>query len=114
MNSDPKHNPSRNPAVLVEVTRGPIVESWHFGSVAVSDVDGNLLAWAGNPGVVAYYRSSSKPLQAIPVVESGAADHFGFTEAEIAIICGSHGGEDIHVETVASILKKIDVGPDAL
>lgn len=114
MTADPKHNPERNPAVLVEVTRGPIVESVHYGVIAVSDVDGGLLAWAGNPGTVAYYRSSSKPIQAVPLVESGAADHFGLTDAEIAVICGSHGGEDIHVEAVTSILEKIGCGPDAL
>lgn len=100
--------------MLVEVTRGPIVESVHFGDIAVSDAEGELLAWAGNPGLVSYYRSSSKPLQAVPLVESGAADHFGFTEREIAICCGSHGGEDIHVEATLSILDKIGVGPDAL
>src|ERR1041385_7546879 len=104
MTPDPKHNPERNPAVLVEVTRGPIVESVHYGVVAVADVEGHLLAWAGNHGVVTYYRSACKPLQAVPLVESGAADHFGLTEAEIAIVCGSHGGESIHVETVMGIL----------
>ena len=114
MTPDPKHNPSRNPAVLVEVTRGPMVESVHFGAVAVSDVDGNLLAWAGNPGLVTYYRSACKPIQAIPLVESGAADHFGITDRELAVMCGSHGGEDIHVEAVQSILEKIGLGPDAL
>ncbi len=111
---DSKHNPERNPAVLVEVTRGPIVESNHYGVIAVSDAEGNLLAWAGNPGIVTYYRSSSKPIQAVPLVESGGADYFGLTDAEIAVICGSHGGEDIHVETVMSILDKIGLGPDAL
>ncbi|MBF6611727.1 MAG: asparaginase [Chloroflexi bacterium] len=114
MTSDPKHNPERNPAVLAEVTRGPIVESVHYGVIAVADVEGSLVAWAGNPGTVAYYRSSSKPIQAVPLVESGAADHFGLTEAEIAVICGSHGGEDIHVRAVSSILDKIGCGPDAL
>jgi L-asparaginase II len=111
---DPKHNPERNPAILVEVTRGPIVESTHFGVVVVCDVDGNLAAWTGNPGTVAYYRSASKPIQALPLVESGAADHFGFTEAEIALACGSHDGEDIHVETAQSMLDKIGLGSDAL
>jgi L-asparaginase II len=114
MNPDPKHNPERNPAVLVEVTRGPIVESVHYGVVAVADVDGNLVAWAGNPGTVTYYRSSAKPMQAIPLVESGGADYFGLTDAEVAVTCGSHGGEDIHVQAVLSILDKIGVGPDAL
>jgi len=114
MHTDPKHNPEPIHPVLVEVTRGPIVESVHFGVVAVADVEGNLFAWAGNPGIETYYRSSSKPIQAIPLVESGGADHFGLTEREIAVTCGSHGGEDIHVEAVRSILDKIGVGPDAL
>jgi L-asparaginase II len=114
MPADPKHNPDRNPAVLVEVTRGPIVESSHVGAIAVADAEGHLLAWAGNPGTVAYYRSACKPILAVPLVESGAADHFGFTEREIAIISGSHGGEPIHVEAVLGILDKIGLGPDAL
>jgi L-asparaginase II len=114
MTADPKHNPERTPAVLVEVTRGPIVESSHFGAIAVSDAKGRLLAWAGNPGTVTYYRSACKPILAVPLVESGAADHFGFTERELAIICGSHGGEDIHVDAVLGILDKIGLGPDAL
>lgn len=114
MNPDPKHNPSRNPAVLVEVTRGPIVESVHFGVVAVSDVDGNLVCWAGNPSTVTYYRSSSKPIQTIPLVESGAADHFGLSDEELAVVSGSHGGEECHVEAVLSILDKIGLKPDAL
>jgi L-asparaginase II len=114
MAADPKHNPERNPAVLVEVTRGPMVESVHYGVIAVSDVEGNLLAWAGNPGTPTYYRSSCKPMQAIPLVESGAVDHFGLTEQELAICCGSHGGEDIHIGAVRSILGKIGCGEDAL
>jgi L-asparaginase II len=114
MTLDPKHQAQHSPAVLVEVTRGPIVESWHYGAIAVSDAEGNLLAWVGDPHTICYYRSSSKPLQALPLVESGAADHFGLTDAEIALTCGSHGGEDIHVETALSILNKISVSPDAL
>jgi L-asparaginase II len=80
----------------------------------VSDVEGDLLAWAGNPGAVTYYRSSAKPIQAMTLIESGAADHFGLTESEIAIVCGSHGGEDIHIQAVQSILGKIGCGVDAL
>lgn len=114
MTTDPKHNPERSPAILVEITRGQVIESVHFGAIAVADAGGDLLAWAGNPGTVTYYRSSSKPLQAVPLVESGAAEKFGFTDREIAVICGSHGGEDIHVQTVLSILDKINLGADAL
>jgi L-asparaginase II len=111
---DPKHNPERSPAILVEVTRGPMIESVHYGAIAVADVDGTLVAWAGNPGTYTFYRSSCKPIQALPLVESGAADHFGFSDKEIAVMCGSHGGEKVHVETVMGILEKLRLGPDAL
>src|SRR5436190_13576089 len=114
MNPDPKHNQKRGSAVLVEVTRGPIVESRHYGVVAVSDLEGHIYAWAGDPDTVTYYRSASKPIQAIPLVESGGADHFGLTDAEIGITCGSHGGDDYHVEAVLNILAKMGVEPDAL
>ncbi len=102
------------PEVFVEYVRGPIVESVHYGSAAVVDPAGRILASAGDPAQVSYYRSASKPIQAVPVVESGAADRYGFTPAEIAIICGSHGGEDIHLATVQSILQKIGMSADLL
>jgi L-asparaginase II len=102
------------PEVFVECRRGPIVESMHFGSAAIVDPAGALLASAGDPEQVSYYRSASKPIQAIPLVESGAADRFGLTPAEIAVVCGSHGGEDIHVAAVQSILGKIGLGPEWL
>jgi L-asparaginase II len=100
--------------VFVEVVRGPIVESQHYGVAAVVDAAGRIVAQAGDPGLVSYYRSASKPLQAIPRVESGAAAHFGLTPAEIAVITGSHGGEDIHVAEVQAILAKIGAGVEAL
>src|SRR5579859_1371845 len=102
------------PEPFVEYVRGPIVESIHYGAAAVVDPEGRLLASAGDPDHISYYRSASKPLQAVPVVESGAADRFQFTPAEIAIICGSHGGEDIHVATVRAMLEKIGLGPEWL
>jgi L-asparaginase II len=112
--TDVVNSPGHNPVVLVEVTRGPIVESWHYGTIAVADPNGGLIAWAGDPNLMTYYRSSAKPIQAVPLVESGAADHFGLTDAEVAVVCGSHGGEDIHVEAVTSILSKIGAGPEML
>lgn len=99
------HMPQSAP--LVEVRRGRIVESRHRGHIAAVDGDGNLVASLGEPEMVTYLRSSAKPFQALPLVVSGAADRFGFNEAEIAIACGSHSGEDIHVETVAWMLRKI-------
>jgi len=102
------------PEPFVEYIRGPLVESIHYGSAAVVDPEGTLLASAGEPSHVSYYRSASKPIQTVPVVESGAADRYGLTPAEIAVICGSHGGEDIHVAAVDSILHKIGMGADLL
>ncbi len=101
-------------ATLVEVTRGPIVESRHRGHLIAVDGQGRLVTSLGAPETVTFIRSSGKAFQAIPLVASGAADHFGFTKKEIAIACGSHSGEPIHVETVQSMLKKIDLDESAL
>jgi L-asparaginase II len=96
-----------NPAPLVEVWRGPIVESRHRGHLAAVDGEGRLVAYLGEPETVTYLRSSGKPFQAVPLLTSGAAERFRLTEAELAIACGSHSGEDLHVETVARLLEKI-------
>lgn len=101
-------------APLVEVTRGPIVESRHRGHIAAVDAEDRVVASLGDPDAVTYLRSSAKPFQAIPLITSGAADRFGFTEAEIALACASHNGEPIHTAIVASMLKKIGLGPAAL
>lgn len=102
------------PEPLVEVTRGGITESRHRGHIVAVDPDGTLIAYIGAPETVTYLRSSAKPHQAIPLITSGAADRFGLTEKEIALACASHSGEPIHVEVVASILKKIGLPPSAL
>jgi L-asparaginase II len=98
------------PALLVEVRRGPIVESRHRGHLAAVEGDGRLVAFLGEPETITYLRSSAKPFQAVPVVKSGAAEAFRLTEAELAVACGSHSGEDLHVETVARLLEKIGLG----
>jgi L-asparaginase II len=71
----------------VKVTRGPIVESVHRADVAVADNAGRVLFWVGDPGKVTYWRSSAKPIQAVPVIETGAAERFGFEDREIAVMC---------------------------
>lgn len=101
-------------APLVEVWRGPIVESLHRGHLVAVDGAGQIVAELGAPQTVTFIRSSGKPFQTIPLITSGAADRFGFTDQEIAIACGSHSGEQIHVETVQSMLKKIGLGENAL
>lgn len=99
---------------LVKVTRGGITESRHRGHVVAVEPDGTIVAWLGAPETVTYLRSSAKPHQAIPMIVSGAADHFGFTESEIALACASHSGEPIHTKVAASMLRKIGLDPEAL
>lgn len=101
-------------AELVEVSRGPMVESRHRGHLVAVDSFDKTIAALGSPDVVTYLRSSGKAFQALPVVASGAADAFGFTEQEVAIACGSHNGESIHVATVQSMLGKIGLDESAL
>jgi L-asparaginase II len=101
-------------AVVLEVTRGEIVESLHHGAVAISDSSGALEAWCGDPGIVTYMRSSAKPLQALCLLESGAAEHFDFTSEQLAIVCASHDGTDDHVAAVVSILDRIGLEESAL
>jgi L-asparaginase II len=98
--------------VLVEVLRGAVVESRHAGAVAVSDAEGRLVIGLGDVERPVYPRSAVKPFQALPLIESGAADRYGFADAQIALAVSSHGGEPLHVETAASMLAAAgrDVG----
>ncbi|MGN6390163.1 MAG: asparaginase [Burkholderiaceae bacterium] len=95
-----------NHATLVEVTRGGEVECVHAGSVAVVDAAGKLLWQAGDPDWLTFTRSTLKPFQALPLVESGGLQHFGFTGAETALLCASHSGEPMHLAAVESMLGK--------
>src|SRR5262245_31702945 len=99
---------------LIAITRGGMDESVHFGVIAVADADGKVVASVGSPRTVTFMRSTAKPLQALPLLESGAADHFRLTPAETAIAIGSHGGEPRHVETVRGILAKIGLSEEFL
>jgi L-asparaginase II len=95
------------PPLTVEVTRGPAVESSHLVHAVVMDGAGEIKAAYGNAQRLTYPRSSLKPLQAIALVESGAADAFKFSDADIALACASHSGEEIHTTAVAALLKRI-------
>lgn len=100
--------------ILVEVTRGPMVESRHRGSAVIVDVAGRVVRSWGDHAAAVYPRSAIKPLQAIPLLESGAADAFGLGNAEIALACASHNGEPRHTETVAAWLGEIGLGAEDL
>ena len=94
---------------LFETTRGRIVESIHYGSIAIVDSNGKLISSYGDPQTVAFLRSSAKPFQALPFVERGGVEHFGFTQRELSLSCASHEGSQLHVQTVAEIQKKIGI-----
>jgi L-asparaginase II len=93
--------------VIAETTRGGIVESIHHGVVVAVDAYGEAVAATGDVERVVFFRSSAKPFQAIPVIESGAADAFGFTPAELALCCASHAASAEHQRQVTAMLAKI-------
>lgn len=99
---------------IAEVVRAGRVESSHFGDVAVVAADGRLTAWAGDPERFVYPRSALKPVQALAVVESGAADRFGFSDEDIALCAASHNGEPMHVERVEEMLLRAGLTENAL
>lgn len=92
---------------LVEITRGNIVESVHFGAFCVVDRDGKVLAKAGNPDLLTYPRSSLKPLQVLAFLEQGGAQSYSLAEDEIAILCGSHAGTLQHSAVLERMHQKI-------
>ena len=93
--------------VLVEVTRGERVESRHSGAVAVVDSSGATVFALGDVSAPVFPRSAVKALQALPLVESGAADAFSFGNRELALAQASHRGEPAHVEGVSAMLTAI-------
>lgn len=101
-------------APLVDITRGPIVESRHAGHGAAVNAQGELVAWFGDPDRRTFLRSSGKPIQALPMVRSGAADRFNLSSEEVAVVCSSHWGEPGHVAAVRSILAKLGLDESAL
>jgi L-asparaginase II len=90
--------------VLVEVTRGGLVESRHRGAVAVVDAAGKVIASVGDIEQAVFPRSAVKAIQALPLVESGAADRYGFGLAELALASSSHNAEPRHVATAEKML----------
>ena len=91
----------------VELRRGSVIESRHTVHVAVVDADGRLVAHAGDPHYVTFWRSAAKPFQAMPLVLDGAAERFGLTTEDLALICASHSSEAGQVAKVRELLQKI-------
>ncbi len=100
--------------VLVEVLRGGLIESRHRGAVAVVDADGATVFAVGDVAKRVFPRSAVKPLQALPLVESGAAERYALGDEELALACASHSGEPAHVEVVLRMLSKAGLDASAL
>jgi len=100
--------------ILVEVLRGVLVESRHRGAVAVADADGGTVLAIGDVTTPIFPRSAVKALQALPLIETGAADAFGFGDEELALACASHSGEPGHVAGVTRMLAKAGLDAAAL
>lgn len=97
----------------VRVLRGGVVESRHAFHVVVADADG-VRAVAGDPDRLTWYRSASKPFQALPLVEDGVAERFGLGAEELALCCASHNSQARHVEVARRILAAAGVEESAL
>jgi L-asparaginase II len=100
--------------LVAKVYRGGVVESSHLGHVAVVDADGALLYSYGDPQRQTFARSSMKPIQTIPVVETGTADRFAFDQADLSLCCASHSGEERHRTRANSILQRAGQGEEVL
>lgn len=96
------------PVIMAELWRGEILESVHRGHAVVVGPDGDILASWGDPDRIVYPRSSSKMLQALPLVESGAADAAGLGPEQLALACASHQGAPMHADRVVAWLAGID------
>ena len=98
--------------VLVEVTRGNLVESRHRGMAVIVDGAGKVVFSAGDIDAGVFPRSSCKAMQALPLMESGAADAYGFGNKELALSCASHSGEEGHAALALSMLKAAGRGEE--
>lgn len=103
-----------SPSLTITVLRGAVIESTHRVHAVVCDAQGRQVRSWGDPGRETLLRSAAKPFQALPLVADGAADHYGLSEEEIALCCGSHNSEDRHLEVARSILEKAGVSEDML
>src|SRR5688572_22421941 len=92
--------------ILAKVFRGGTVESVHRGHLIVIDGNGHTIASVGDPKTATFFRSACKAFQALPVITSGAADAYGFSDEEIALACASHSGEQRHVRIAQLMLER--------
>ncbi len=95
---------------MIELWRGGMLESLHLGHAVICDATGGIVEAWGDPEAVIFPRSSCKMIQALPLIESGAAEAFGLTEAQLALACASHNGAAIHTGPVSRWLADLGLG----
>ena len=93
--------------IMCRVMRGDFIESMHVAYAVVVDGDGQIVKNWGDPDYLTCVRSALKPFQASAAVSAGATDAVGFTSAELALMCASHNGEEIHIRTAKEMLEKL-------
>ena len=99
---------------LAKEYRGDLLDLTHYGYLTIVDEHSNVIFHAGDPDAVVFYRSSSKPIQALPVIARGLDKQYGLTEKETVLFAGSHPGETFHIEAIESIMKKCGFTEDML
>ena len=102
------------PPVLVEQHRGSIVESRHRGHIVEVDTSGAVVRAVGDPDVLVNLRSAMKPFGLVALLEAGGIAAFDLSPAEIAVMASSHSGEDAHVRTIQSVLRRAGVSQSLL
>jgi L-asparaginase II len=105
---------TKAPPILVRQIRGGVVESRHRGSIVEVASDGTMRRVVGDPGTVVNLRSAVKPFGLVALVEAGGVEAFGLSEAELAIMAGSHSGEDLHVRTLQAVFRRSGVSQQLL
>ncbi len=99
-----------DPVILTELWRGPFLECTHSGHAVICDETGQVVEAWGDPNAIFMPRSSAKMIQALPLVESGAADTFALSQEQLALACASHLGAAIHTDRVRDWLTALDLG----
>jgi L-asparaginase II len=99
----------RTPPVLVRQMRGAVVEARHRGSIVEAGVDGAVRRVLGDPDTLVNLRSAAKPFGLVALVEAGGVERFELSDAELAVMAGSHSGEDLHVRTIQAVLRRAGI-----
>ena len=102
------------PEALCEIWRGSFLESLHLGHAVICDETGQIVKSWGDPDAVILPRSSVKMIQALPLLSSGAGDHYGLAEQDLALACASHQGGQIHTSRVSAWLQALGYDQTAL